>query len=431
MAIRSDRKLPGHRASCGPRSAYRASVLTPVAGEPRLRFHEDAIMIVGSDGVIESIRPYGAVAFDGIVQHFASALVIPALVDAHLHFPQTRVIGSATGPLLDWLQQTVFPEELRFANTTYAREVAGEFIDHALSCGTGTVGAFSSSSPAATEVLLDAMVETGIRGVAGLTLMDQRCPEALQLPPERALPAVRELIERFHRADAGRIEVAVTPRFALSCSEEMMRGAGELATEHNLVVQTHVSENAREGAETLAAFPWADDYVDVYDKLGLLGPRTILAHAVHLSPGEWDRLAERGAAVAHCPDSNAFLGSGRMRLAEATRRRVKVSLGSDVAAGRTFDMRRAISSAYDAAIAWGDRPELEDLLWLATLGGAESLGLGSKAGSLEVGKDADFVVLGLPSYLSGREGALRAACFGSDVAPVARTYVRGRLIYRA
>ena len=121
-------------------------------------FHEDALMIVGGDGVIEAIRPYAALAFDGIVQHFASALVIPALVDAHLHFPQTRVIGSATGPLLEWLQQTVFPEELRFANATYAREVACEFIDHAISSGTGTVGAFSSSSLAATEVLLLSLI---------------------------------------------------------------------------------------------------------------------------------------------------------------------------------------------------------------------------------------------------------------------------------
>ncbi len=423
---------PKCRALRGPRVAYRARILSPIAGAASLVYHDRARLVVGADGSIESIDVASEEApFDGVVHDLGSSLVIPALIDAHLHFPQTRVIGSATGQLLDWLEHTVFPEEARFADAVYARTVAHEFVDHALRFGTGTIGAFSSSSAVATSALFDVMLETGIRGVAGVTLMDARCPEALAVSADRALAEARELADRYHGADEGRLEFAVTPRFALSCSEALMRSAGELARERGLAVQTHVAENEREGVETRAAFPWAKDYLDVYDALGLLGPRTILAHAIHLSDDEWDRVAARGASVAHCPDSNAFLGSGRMHLARATTRGITAALGSDVAAGRTFDMRRAIASAYDTALGVGAPQTPEALLRIATLGGAEALGFADRTGSIEPGKDADFVVLDTPSYLEGREGALRAACFGSEIAPVRRTYVRGRLVYRA
>ena len=425
----------GRRATRSPRVAYRASVLTPRAGSTELLYLPNALLVVDNDGTIEALTSAeptaGEPPFRGVIHDLPGSLVVPAFVDAHLHFPQTRAIGSATGPLLEWLERTVFPEEARFIDPTYAREVAREFVLHAASCGTGTVGAFSSSSPLATEVLLDTMLETGLRGLVGLTLMDERCPEVLRLPADRAIEATRDLVERFHKKDDGRVEVAVTPRFALSCSRRLMEEAGKLAQEKNLAVQTHVSENVHEAAETLNAFPWASDYLDVYDKLGLLGRRTILAHAIHLSPSEWDRVGDRGAAIAHCPDSNAFLGSGRMRLSEARERGVRVALGSDVAAGRTFDIRRAIAHAHDNALALGDRHGVEELFRMATLGGAETLGLDDRTGSLEAGKDADFVVLSLPPYLHGREDALRAACFGSEIARVERTYVKGRLVYRA
>ncbi|MFO0617093.1 MAG: guanine deaminase [Polyangiaceae bacterium] len=420
----------------GPRVAYRASVLTPARaapGQDALRFLPDALVVVDTEGRIESVRDAAAAPFDGFVHDLSGSLVVPAFVDAHLHFPQTRVIGSASGPLLDWLSSTVFPEEARFMDSAYAAAVAEEFVQRCAAVGTGTIGAFSSSSASATAVLFETLLARGLRGVVGLTLMDERCPDALRVPADRALGEARELCDRFQDADDGRVAFAVTPRFAISCSEALMRGAGELANERGLVVQTHVAENEREGAETLELFPWAKDYLDVYDQLGLLGPRTLLAHAIHLSRAEWDRVAERGAAIVHCPDSNFFLGSGRMRFAEATARGVRVALGSDVAAGRTFDIRRAIGHAYDNALALGAPRTLDELFRAATLGGAEALGWADKTGSIEVGKEADFAVLALPRWMdrTSRKEALRAACFGSEFAPVRRTYVRGRLIYRA
>lgn len=411
--------------------AYRGSVLTPSTNGGLVHV-PDALVVVGTDGRIESVRATADGPFPGFVHDLSGSLLVPAFVDAHLHVPQTRVIGSATGPLLDWLSSTVFPEEARFRDRAYADEVADEFVGRCLAVGTGTIAAFSSSSATATSAAFDALLTRGLRGVVGLTLMDTNCPEALAVPADQAMAEARELCDRYHGADDGRVAFAVTPRFAISCTEALMRSAGELARERDLVVQTHVAENDKEGAETLALFPWAKDYLDVYDKVGLLGRRTLLAHSIHLSESEWDRVAERGASVVHCPDSNFFLGSGRMRLGEALRRGVRVALGSDVAAGRTFDMRRAIGHAYDNALAIGEPRTLDELFRAATLGGAEVLGWGDKIGSLEPGKEADFAVLALPRWFdrTSRKEALRAACFGSEFAPVRRTYVRGRLVYR-
>ncbi len=419
------------RAGRGPKVAYRSTFLSPISGRAELSYLNDGVMIVGEDGHIESLEPYATTSFTGVVHDLSGSLIVPGFVDSHLHFPQTRIIGSASGPLLEWLDLTVFPEEARFADALYARDVAEELIDHCVASGTTTAAMFSSSSPVATGVLLEALLGHGLRAVVGLTLMDQSCPDDLRLDAKSAMAASRDLIARFHEADDGRLRFAVTPRFALSCSRELMESAAALANEHSLLVQTHVAENGREEVETRKAHPWATDYLDVYEKVGLLGPRTVLAHAIHLSDSEWDRVAASGAKVAHCPDSNFFLGSGRMQLEKARRRGISVGLGSDVAAGRSFEMRRAIAHAYDNALIVGEPRSPEELFTLATLGGAATLGIDHLVGSLEPGKDADFAVLARPRWASDEASSLRVATFASDVAPVERTYVRGRLVHRA
>lgn len=424
------RRASSLRARRGPRAGYRGTFLTPTRGSDALRYVADGLMIVGEDGRIESLEPFVEGAFAGVTHDLTGELVIPGFVDTHLHFPQTRIIGSASGPLLDWLESTVFPEEARFSDALFARDVAEELIDHCVANGTTTAGIFSSSSPVATQVLFEALEAHGLRAIVGLTLMDQSCPEALRVDADTAMAASRDLVARFHGADEGRLGFAVTPRFALSCSKDLMEKAGKLALEHSLVVQTHVAENERELEAVRAAHPWASDYVEVYEKVGLLGSRTILAHAIHLGGSEWDRVAASGAKIAHCPDSNFFLGSGRMKLDEAKSRGVSVGLGSDVAAGRSFDLRRAIAHAYDNALVLGAPRAPSELFTLATLGGADALGLGTVVGSLEPGKDADFVSLSLPTWVEGEPGALRAATFASDASRVERTYVRGRLVHR-
>lgn len=410
--------------------AYRGALWTPTAGG-EARFERDGLLVVDARGRVDRVLAYEPGRFTGPVLDLSPALLMPGLCDVHVHYPQTRIIGQASGELLPWLERVVFPEEARFRDVAYARAVAAEFTALALSAGTTAVGAYSSSSPLATAVLFDALDEAGLRGVVGLTLMDQNAPRDVLLPRKEAIAACRDLVGRYHGRDGGRLGFAVTPRFALSCSRELLTAAGELAKEHDLVVQTHVSENEREGRDTLEAHPYAADYLDVYDRAGLLTSRTVLAHAIHLSGSEWDRVAARGAKIAHCPDSNFFLRSGQMRLSEARSRGVTVGLGTDVAAGRSFDVRHTAQRAYDNAQLLGPPPSAEELLTLATLGGAATLGLDHVIGSLEPGKEADFIAIALPAHADGREAIMGYAAFSSDQARVRRVFIRGEPRWRA
>jgi guanine deaminase len=258
--------------------------------------------------------------------------------------------------------------------------------------------------------------------------MDQGCPEGLRVPCGDAIAASRDLAQRWHGAGGGLLAFAVTPRFALSCSRALLEAAARLASDHGLIVQTHIAENPAEVEATLREHPWARDYLDVYDRTGLLHARTLLAHGVHLSPREWDRIAEARAALVHCPDSNFFLGSGRMRLADARARAIPVALGSDVGAGRSFDMRRSMSSAFDSALCLGHRPTPAELFTLATLGAANAISLGHVIGSLETGKEADFIAVRFPAHVEGEAATLSHVVFAGDGAALERVFVRGRPI---
>jgi guanine deaminase len=409
------------------KTAFRGKVLTARAGTADVRYLDDGLVVLDEQGRIANVDAYSPELEQGAnVRDVRPWLISPGFVDAHLHFPQIRVIGSASGPLLPWLEQTVFPEEARFLDVEHARIVALELVQRLTSVGTTTAVLYSSSSPEATRVLFDTLAKSGIRAIAGLTLMDQNCPEPLLVSADRALAASMELVEAFHGYDHGRLAFAMTPRFAPTCSRALLEGAAKLAHEKDLFVQTHISENAEEVHAALGVHPWAKDYLDVYERTGLLGSRSLLAHAIHLSPAEWDRIREHDARVVHCPDSNFFLGSGRHRLSEPQRRGIPVAVGTDVAAGRTFDVRRILSSAYDNALCLGERVTPAELFRLGTLGSAEALGIHAAIGSLEPGKDADISLIELPAYVDGVADVLSRVIFGSDTAPVREAYVRGK-----
>jgi guanine deaminase len=246
------------------------------------------------------------------------------------------------------------------------------------------------------------------------------------VPRERAMADLGALLAS--QGPEGGVRFAVTPRFALSCSRELLRDAGAFAARHGLHVQTHLSESLAECEATRAAFPEAPDYFGVYEQAGLAGERSLFGHAIHLSPGEWERVAASRSCLVHCPDSNLFLGSGRMRLREALRRGIRSCLGSDVAAGRTLDMRRIASAAYDTALAEGAPVSPEELLSLATWCGADALGFGDRTGALTPGRRADFAVIAGPSRARSAGDALGQALFASDSTPVVRTFVAGRVI---
>jgi guanine deaminase len=411
------------------RRAYRGRLITAVTEGASLRYLDDALLVVEGGRIIR-VDPWEEGAFAGPAHDLRPAVLVPGFVDTHLHFPQARVVGSAGAPLLEWLEGTVFPEEARFRDEAYARAVAAELTARLAAAGTTTACLYSSSDERATHVLFEALAASGLRAVAGLTLMDQRCPEALRVPRAEALAACDRLASSWHGHDGGRLAFAITPRFALSCSRALMEDAARLAEERGLIVQTHLAESPAEGAAVLAEHGFAPDYLAVYERVGLVGPRTILAHAIHLSGAEWDRIAALGASVAHCPDSNFFLGSGRMRLDEAQARGVRVGLGSDVAAGRSFDLRRAMSYAYDNALSVGHRVRAAELFTTATLGGARALGLGDRIGSLEPGKEADFLAIDLPDR-GGGEAAVLAQLAFADEGRVTRAFVRGEPVLPA
>ncbi|HRI71457.1 MAG TPA: guanine deaminase [Polyangium sp.] len=408
-------------------SVFRGRILTPIDGTAEIQFLEDALMFVDDRGKITAVKPYSAESVGDATVHDVRPWVIsPGFVDAHLHYPQIRVIGSASGPLMEWLDYTVFPEESRFVDGDYARVVARELVERFVAVGTTTAVLYSSSSPTATRVLFETLAKSGLRAIAGLTLMDQNCPSTVCVSAETALEAVRELAAAYHGYDNGRLAFAITPRFAPTCSRTLLEQAAQLASDQNLYVQTHISENSREVFVALEVHPWARDYLDVYESTGLLGSRTLLAHAIHLSSLEWDRVRMRDARIVHCPDSNFFLGSGHHPLTEPESRGIPVALGTDVAAGRTFDVRRIMSSAYDNALCLGNQVLPEKLFRLGTLGGAEAIGLGKVIGSLEPGKEADFCLIDVPAHVQVLADVLSRIVFSSDTTPVRGTYVRGK-----
>ena len=272
----------------------------------------------------------------------------------------------------------------------------------------------------------------GLRALAGLTLMDRGAPDELLLASGPALAACTALVERWHGRDRGRLQFCVTPRFALSCTPALLRGAAALAERHGLPVQTHLAENPDELAATAQVFPDSADYLAVYEDHGLCGPRSLFAHCIHLSEGAWDRMATRGVAVAHCPDSNFFLGSGCMSLQAPVSRGIRVGLGTDVGAGRSFSLRQVMASAHDAALAVGARVTAEALLWYATRGGARALGLGN-VGCLAPGHEADIVAVDVPEYVQAQDDAdhaklYDAIAFRRDAGPARAVLVRGQVL---
>ncbi|MCB9761722.1 MAG: guanine deaminase [Alphaproteobacteria bacterium] len=401
----------------------RGRFLCPAPSRPTLDVMDDALVTVGDDGRIAQVQP--APPACPLPETRPGCVLMPGFVDTHVHFPQTRILGSASGPLLPWLERSVFPEEARFADRAYAEAVAEQFCAALARWGTTAASIYSSSHPGATDVLFAALDRWGLRAQVGLTLMNQGAPEALLLDTGPAMEASEALIERWH--GAGRLRFCVTPRFALSCTPELLRAAARLAERHALPVQTHLSENLDELDATARAFPGHRDYLAVYEAHGLVGPRSLFAHCIHLSDGEWGRMADADVAVAHCPDSNFFLGSGCMPLAPAVARGLRVGLGTDVGAGRAFSLRRVVASAYDAALVLRQPVSAEDLLWRATRGGALALDPEARFGCVAPGYDADLIAISMPEGLSG-VALLDALAFRRDDGPVAAVWLQGRLL---
>ena len=373
-------------------------------------FSDGALLI--QDGRIAACGPYSEVsaAHPAVqVRDLRGGYLLPGFVDTHVHFPQVRALGGLGRHLLDWLQHIALPEETRMADPVYAADTARRFVHALAASGTTTSLVFGSHFASATAALFQEASRVGLRIVSGLVVSDRLLHPDLHRTPQQAHRNSTELIHQFH--GHGRLLYAVTPRFAYSASEAMLEVCQSLMQEHSgLRFQTHLNENALEIAEVARLFPWSQDYLAVYERFGLAGRGAVMAHNVHPTDSELQRMGAAGTAVSHCPCSNALLGSGLFPMHRHLLAGVPFALGTDVGGGAGFGILKEALQAYSLQrIAPGGLMlEASHLLYLATLAGAEALLLEQETGDFRPGKSADFVYLKPPAG-SLLEGVLERA----------------------
>ena len=391
------------------------------------------IAAVGDGATLEQDNPAAE------VWDYGSDLILPGFVDAHMHYPQTGIVASWGKRLIDWLNTYTFPEEMRFKDPAYAREVADRTLDLSLAHGTTTLCSFGTIHPESVDAFFEAAEARGMRVVAGKTCMDRdTAPLDLRDTAQAGYDQSAELIARWH--GRGRATYAITPRFSPTSTPAQLEALGALwAANPSCLMQTHLSEQGDEVAWVRALYPEARDYLDTYEAFGLIGERALYGHTIHLEPREMDRLSETGAAVVHCPTSNTFIGSGLFDLAGLKARGLSVGLATDTGGGSSFSMLRTMAATYEIAQLRGEAIHPSQLLWLATEGSAKALHLDGVVGRLGAGAEADLVVLDLASTPAIAQRVARAEGLWDAVFPtimmgddraVRATWVAGRPVPR-
>lgn len=326
------------------------------------------------------------------IEHYPEQLIMPGFIDCHIHYPQTEMIASYGEQLLQWLNNYTFVEEQKFASLEHSKEIAEFFIEQLLSAGTTTALVFATVHPESVEGFFTVAEQLKLRMIAGKVLMDCNCPDALKDNAELGYQQSKMLIEKWHQK--GRLSYAVTPRFAPTSTAEQLAMAGKLLTEYpELYLHTHLSENLDEIAWVKQLFPEQQGYLDVYHHHGLVNKRSVFAHGIHLTDDEWQVLAANQAAVAFCPTSNLFLGSGLFDLQKAEQHQCCVGMGTDIGAGTSFSMLHTLNEAYKTQQLRGNKLDPLQAFYLATLGGAKALHLSDKIGSFRPDNEADFIVI--------------------------------------
>ena len=382
-------------------TAHRASILHFLADPEKVlpdesyQYFEDGILLV-EDGKVHTLGHSEDLLADldasVEIHHHQNCLLLPGFVDTHIHYPQTEMIAAYGEQLLEWLEKYTFPTEAQFGDKDYAGDIAERFLDELLRAGTTTALVFGTVHEASVDAFFEACEKRNLRMIAGKVMMDRNAPDYLTDTPESSYIESKALIEKWHKR--GRLQYAVTPRFAPTSSDEQLQRAGQLMEEHpDVYLHTHLSENPDEIAWVSKLFPDSVNYLDTYDTAGLLGRRSIFAHCIHLSDEEWSRMAETRSGIAFCPTSNLFLGSGLFPLGRAVKQDINVGLGTDVGGGTSFSLLQTLNEAYKVLRSRGEQLSPFKGFYLATLGGAKTLDLTQYIGNFEHGKEADFVVL--------------------------------------
>jgi len=430
-------------------TALRGSALTfvddPFLVDPEssFRYESDGLIVI-RDGTIAAFGAYDAIRHElppdvVMTSYGADSLIVPGFVDAHVHYPQTQMIAAPGGQLLDWLNSYALPAEQQFADRAHAEQAARVFLRELLRRGTTTAAVYCTVFAESVDAFFAESERLNTRMIAGKVLMDRHAPAALLDPPGGGYDESSALIRRWH--GRGRQLYAVTPRFAPTSSPEQMAMAGALWKAHpGTYLQSHVCENRAEIEWVRELYPRHERYLDVYDHYGQLGPRAVFGHAVWFDERDFRRCHDTGTALAHCPSSNFFLGSGLFRTHDARRRDrpVRVGLGTDVGAGTSLSQLASMSDAGKVAQLGGAPLTPIHLLYLATAGGAHALYLDGKVGAIMPGREADLVVLDLRStplidyrmnFCRSLEETLLVQMVMGDERAVRATYVAGVLAH--
>jgi guanine deaminase len=368
----------------------------PAVSGPRAYSLIDSGAVLVKGGLIEAVGEAPGILArappDALVDDHSGAIITAGFIDAHVHYPQTQVIGSYGEQLLDWLKNYTFVEEQKFADPAHCARVAEFFLDELFRSGTTTAMVYCTVHPESVDAFFAAAEQRGARMIAGKVMMDRDAPAGLMDTAERGYEESKALIERWR--GRGRLNYAITPRFAVTSTQAQLDAAGALAREFpDCYVQTHANENKAEIARVATLYPEAQSYVDVYARAGLLGPRSVLGHCIHMKDSEVAQLAESRSVAAFCPTSNLFLGSGLFDQARLERAGVRIALATDVGGGTSYSMLRTAAEGYKVL-------QLNHQPWPAarafyrmTLGNARALGLDDRIGSIEAGKEADLIAL--------------------------------------
>jgi guanine deaminase len=387
------------------------------------------IEAVGEAPDILARAPSGA-----LIDDQRGCLITSGFIDAHVHYPQTQVIGSYGKQLLDWLANYTFVEEQKFADPAHCGRVADFFLEELFRSGTTTAMVYCTVHPESVDAFFAAAEARGARMIAGKVMMDRDAPAALMDTAERGYHESKALIERWR--GRGRLDYAITPRFAVTSTQAQLEAAGALAREFpQLYVQTHANENKAEIARVAALFPEARSYIDVYARVGLTGPRSVFGHCIHLQDSEVAALAESRSVAAFCPTSNLFLGSGLFDQARLQRAGVRIALATDVGGGTSYSMLRTAAEGYKVLQLNGQSWPALDAFYRLTLGNARALSLDDRIGSIEAGKEADLIALdpsatpALAHRMETAGGNLEVELFAlltlGDDRAVRQTYVAG------
>jgi guanine deaminase len=419
-----------------------------VTAADSVRYLSDGLLVVRQGKVLafgpyaDLVANYGAVP----MTTYPGKLIVPGFIDLHIHYPQTEMIAAYGAQLLEWLDTYTFPTEAKFKDPAYAREIAAFFLDELLKNGTTTALVLTTIFPQSVQVLFEEAERRNMRIIAGQVLMTRNAPDFLLNDAQTAYAQVKAHIQTWH--GKGRLLYAITPRFAITSTPEELALAGKLKQEFpDVYVHTHLSENPKEIEFTAALFPESTDYLNVYEQFGLVSDRSVFAHGIHLDQSAFERLSKAGAAIAFCPTSNLFLGSGLFKLGQAksVEYPVKVGLGTDVGAGTSFSPLQTMGDAYKVMQLQGESLSAFKAFYLATLGAAKALSLEHQLGSFDPGKEADFIVLNLraTSLMARRtpnpqaqsledlaEKVFATMILGDDRA-ITATYIAGTLAYAA